>query len=44
MRMGGTSSEQAEELVFKFRMIFRIAGILKTISDIISVLEGYVTH
>ena len=32
----------AKELVFRFRMTFRIASILKTASDIILVLEGYV--
>ena len=42
MRMAGILSRPAEELVFKFRVIFRIGGILKTGSDIILVLEGYV--
>ena len=42
MRMAGISSGPAEELVFRSRMIFRIAGILITVSDIILVLEGYV--
>ena len=42
MRMAGILSGPAEELVFRFRMIFRIAGILKTVSDIILVLGGYV--
>ena len=42
MRMAGILSGPAEELVFRFRMIFRIAGILKTVSDIIIVLGGYV--
>ena len=40
--MAGISSGPAEELVFKFQINFRIAGMLKTISDIISVLGGYV--
>ena len=40
--LAGISSGSAEELVFRFRMIFRTAGILKTVSDIILVLGGYV--
>ena len=40
MRMAGKSSGPAEELVFRSRMIFRI--ILKKVSNIILVLEGYV--
>ena len=42
MRMAGISSGPAEELVFRFRMIFRISDILKTVSAIVLVLEGYV--
>ena len=42
MRMAGILSGPSEELVFRFRMIFRIAGILKTVSDIILVLIMYI--
>ena len=38
MRMAWILSGPAEDLVFRFRMIFRIAGILKTVFDIILVL------
>ena len=41
MSIAGISSGPAEELVFRFRMILRITGIVKTVSGIVLVLEGY---